>query len=87
LNTQDAEAHRILTEAQRVCEEQGSGVTITLVGTIGDQFVIIFNVASLHNKGPAERDVSINEIASKLQGINGVARVCYEVLPDMKRSH
>jgi hypothetical protein len=84
---QDGDAKRILTEARQLCENQGSGVTITLVGTLGDQFVIIFNVASLHDKSPGDRDLAINEIASNLQKINGVARVCYEVLPDKKLSH
>jgi hypothetical protein len=62
-------------------------VTVTLVGAMGDQFVVIFNVASLHESAPAERDAAIREIASRLQEIKGVARVCYEVLPDPKRAH
>ena len=87
MNSQDTEARRILDEARQACEKQGSGVTITLVATLADQFVIIFNVASLHDKDPAGRDLAIDEIASRLQKINGVARVCYEVLPNKKRSH
>jgi hypothetical protein len=62
-------------------------VTITLVGAIGDQFVVIFNVVSLNDKAPAERDEAITSIASKLQQIRGVARICYEVLPDRRQSH
>jgi hypothetical protein len=87
LESQDAEAHGILEEARRLCEEQGSGVTITLVGALNDQFVIIFNVASLMEMTPADRDQTIVDIASKLRTIKSVARVCYEVMPDRRHSH
>ena len=85
--TSDDDARRIMAEAQAICHETGTGVTITLIGTLGDQFVIMFNIASLHDKTPVQRDESINGIATRLQTIRGVARVCYEVLPNPKGSH
>jgi len=87
MTSQDEDADLILRKAREICGQQGHGVTITLVGTIGDQFVVIFNIASLHEKEPAARDLAISEIASNLQKIKGVARVCYEVLPDPRGMH
>lgn len=87
MNSQNAQAERILAEARKICDSRGSGVTITLVGTMGEQFVLIFNIASLADRDPASRDREIMETGKRLQEIEGVARVCYEVLPDRKRSH
>jgi phage tail sheath gpL-like len=84
---QDADARRILAEAQAMCQRAGTGITITLIGTIGEQFVVMFSIASLHDKTPAQRDEAIADIASNLRTIRGVARVCYEVLPDPRASH
>jgi uncharacterized protein GlcG (DUF336 family) len=85
--SQDEEADRILTEARHICEEHGRGVVVTVVAAVGDQFVIIFNVASLQDETPAARDRAITTIASRLQKIRSVARVCYEVVPDKRHSH
>jgi hypothetical protein len=84
---QEAEAQRILAEAKRICREHGTDETLTLVGAMNDQFVVIFHVASLQGKDPAVRDAAITAIASKMHDIKAVARVCYEVLPHRKSSH